>query len=185
MFTFIKNHRLLLASLVVIVLVVSLVFYGFHHRKPNNTQNEQPNQQLSTIIQQDTTISLKPKTSKDDVDLEVNQRYKASINGTTVEIPLVTTGTTDSSKNNKVSVSQEIDMTKVINTALTLERQKVQQEYKKNWEIGIGIGQHNGDLYVPLELQRNYAKDRAVSIEVHMDTNGSVNGYELKHKWKF
>lgn len=74
---------------------------------------------------------------------------------------------------------------------MTLEREKVKQEFKKNWEISSGVGSHEGDVYIPIELQRNYAKDKAVSVELHLDAEDllkahpRVNGWEVKHTWKF
>ena len=51
-----------------------------------------------------------------------------------------------------------------------------------DWEVGIGYGNHDGQSYVPVELQRNYAKHKAVAVEVHMDTGlKKVEGYEVKH----
>ncbi len=55
-----------------------------------------------------------------------------------------------------------------------------------DWEIGIGYGNHDGKSYVPVELQRNYSKHKAVAAEVHMDTGlREVEGYEVKHVWRF
>jgi len=49
----------------------------------------------------------------------------------------------------------------------------------RNWEWSIGYGQHGGDRYVPVELQRNFSKDAAVSAEYHF--GGREIGWEVKY----
>ena len=48
----------------------------------------------------------------------------------------------------------------------------------RNWEWSAGYGRHGGDSYIPIGLQRNYSKDRAVAIEYHI---GGKSGYEIKY----
>lgn len=56
----------------------------------------------------------------------------------------------------------------------------------RNWELGTGIGHHDGDNYIPLSLQRNYAKNRSVMAEIHYDLDDrQVNGGELQWKVHF
>lgn len=57
----------------------------------------------------------------------------------------------------------------------------------KPWEVGIGYGNHNGTNYIPVEIQRNYGKNRALAIEAHVGTlgGGQIIGWEVKHKWRF
>ena len=52
----------------------------------------------------------------------------------------------------------------------------------RNWEWSAGYGQHGGDRYIPIELQRNYSKDAAVSAEYHY--GGNDTGYEVKYTRK-
>ena len=55
-----------------------------------------------------------------------------------------------------------------------------------DWEIGVGYGNHDGKNYVPVEVQRNYSKHKAIAAEIHMDTSlRKVEGYEVKHVWRF
>ncbi len=49
----------------------------------------------------------------------------------------------------------------------------------RNWEWGVGVGVQDGKRYVPIEIQRNYSRDRAVSAEYHV---GGGGGYEVKYK---
>jgi len=52
----------------------------------------------------------------------------------------------------------------------------------RNWEWSGGYGQHGGDQYIPIELQRNFSKDAAVSYEHHFGGNSS--GWEVKYTRK-
>jgi hypothetical protein len=52
----------------------------------------------------------------------------------------------------------------------------------RNWEWSAGYGQHGGDRYIPVELQRNFGKDAAVSYEHHFGGNSS--GWEVKYTRK-
>ena len=49
----------------------------------------------------------------------------------------------------------------------------------RNWEYSIGYGQHGSDRYIPVELQRNFSKDAAVSVEYHF--GGRDPGWEVKY----
>jgi len=52
----------------------------------------------------------------------------------------------------------------------------------RNWEWSTGYGQHGGDRYIPVELQRNFSKDAAVSVEYHY--GGDKKGFEVKYTRK-
>lgn len=53
----------------------------------------------------------------------------------------------------------------------------------RNWEAGIGVGVQDGNVYVPISLQRNYDKNHSVEVEVHLDKDimeKNVSGGALK-----
>jgi len=52
----------------------------------------------------------------------------------------------------------------------------------RNWEVSFGVGVHGGDRYIPVELQRNFSKDAAMSVEYHFE--GRKRGFEVKYKLK-
>lgn len=78
---------------------------------------------------------------------------------------------------------------KTDNTIVTLNANKTPQvnydvavfknNNYRNWEWSTGYGQHGGDRYIPVELQRNFSKDAAVSVEYHAGSKQS--GYEVKY----
>lgn len=61
----------------------------------------------------------------------------------------------------------------------------------KSWELSTGVGSHQGDIYIPVGLQRNYAPNKAVVAEVHLVpedlAKGKVktSGWEVKHVWRY
>lgn len=186
---YIKTHKKEMLCGVLLVLATATLTWYLTRPNVLTLPNVIPETVKDAKVEQKTSLQVVPKTSKNDNDLEVTQHYKANINGTTVEVPVVPKEITQDGT--KAVVTQEVDMTKVINSALTIEREKVKQEYKKNWEVSTGIGSHEGDVYVPIELQRNYAPDKAISAEIHLDANDlvkgkvKVDGWEVKHTWKF
>lgn len=56
----------------------------------------------------------------------------------------------------------------------------------RNWELGTGMGVHDGKAYIPVSLQRNYKKDRSIVLELHYDLkDNKVNGGEVQWKAHF
>ena len=47
------------------------------------------------------------------------------------------------------------------------------------WEYSTGYGQHGGDRYIPVQLQRNFSKNAAVGVEYHI--GGRESGFEVKY----
>lgn len=131
-----------------------------------------------------TTVSVVPKASPTDNDVELTQTYSALINGEKVTAPITYTSQGSSSDGNKGIIQQSIDLQPVVDLAKEAGRREAEKVYKKNWEVSTGLGVHKGDLYIPIGIQRNYAPDKAIAAEVHMDKEG-VSGGELKHVWKF
>ena len=56
----------------------------------------------------------------------------------------------------------------------------------RNWELGVGMGVHDGKTYIPVSLQRNYSKSHSVAVELHYDLkDNKVNGGEVQWKVHF
>lgn len=56
----------------------------------------------------------------------------------------------------------------------------------RNWELGVGMGIHDGKTYIPVSLQRNYKKDRSIVLELHYDLkDNKINGGEVQWKVHF
>lgn len=56
----------------------------------------------------------------------------------------------------------------------------------RNWELGVGMGIHDGKTYIPVSLQRNYSKNHSVAVELHYELkDNKVNGGEVQWKVHF
>ena len=56
----------------------------------------------------------------------------------------------------------------------------------RNWELGVGMGVHDGKTYIPVSLQRNYSKNHSVAVEIHYYLkDNKVNGGEVQWKVHF
>lgn len=61
----------------------------------------------------------------------------------------------------------------------------------KAWELSTGVGWHQGDVYLPVGVQRNYAAHKAIAVEVHLmpgelaRKNIKTSGWEVRHAWRF
>ena len=56
----------------------------------------------------------------------------------------------------------------------------------RNWELGVGMGIHDGKTYIPVSLQRNYKKDRSIVLELYYDLkDNKINGGEVQWKVHF
>lgn len=168
----IDKKYLMVAGGIVITIITSIAAYLWftHSVAPKELPAKVPIKLQST-----TEVTAVQKVSPDDNDLEVTQVYRAEINGAKVEIPVAT------KENIKGVVKQEIDMTPV----LQMQRELDKNEFKKNWELSTGVGVENGQLYIPIGIQRNYAADKAIAIEIHQDAKDikKTTGAEVKHVW--
>ena len=174
-----KVTTLLIVTLIVLHCILNLYMCrtGNNNNNNNNITNNDNNKidtNVTATIDTNVTATLKEYPSEPDVIL--TNTYVANVNGEILKIPVVTPhelNSLDAKTTGKIT--QTIDLTHVVNN--------MNNKYKKNWEVGIGYGIHNGKSYVPVEIQRNYKADKAISIEFHKTTKGT-QGYEIKHKWK-
>lgn len=141
----------------------------------DNTQIESP----PFYVDDATTVTLTRKTSGEDPDMVVNNKYVATIDGETVEIPLTKTDT-ENKNGNQVVVSHQVDMTPVI-------EKLGESEYDRDWSVGSGIGiDNNSDIYIPLSIERHFNKDRSLEMIVGVDTDGSgVENTTILYKCHF
>lgn len=176
-FTITKRTAIEIISVIVITLIA--VYLYTSSKAPTDVQSIE-GVPLAPIATK-TSLGASYKVSEADADLKVTQTYKAEVNGQTVVAPIKGV---DNGKGVQGTITQEIDLKPIVQ----LQRELDKKEFQKNWEVGAGVGIHNGDLYVPVEIQRNYAKDKAMSLEVHLEAEHMkprVTGWELKHKWMF
>ena len=173
-----KNLQLIV-SLTLGILLGSFGFYWFSKQTPTAVATPAAtNKQLSTT----TSLSVTPKDSPEAPDLAVNQKYDATINNKKVEVPITnvqaqgntTSASPTSATPYTATVQQEVDITPLVNLMVP------------RWELGVGLGRHESDTYIPVSMQRNYTYNKAVQLELHIDpSDQKVTGVELQHKWRF
>lgn len=177
-----KVTTLLIVTLIVLHCILNLYMCRTGNNNNNNITNNLDNNKDNITATIDTNVTATLKESPSEPDVTLTNTYVANVNGEILKIPVVTPhelNSLDAKTTGKIT--QTIDLTPVINNMNVMNN--MNNKYKKNWEVGIGYGIHNGKSYVPVEIQRNYKADKAISIEFHKTTKGT-QGYEIKHKWK-
>ena len=119
------------------------------------------------------------------------------INGRDPTLPPVALEKTDNTivTTEKLNEQQQAAARNVNEKNVGTDKPKVNEEYEvgvyknnnyRNWEWSAGYGQQNGEGYIPIGLQRNYSKDKAIEAEVHLDPGKSRNitGWEVKYVFK-
>ena len=86
---------------------------------------------------------------------------------------------------------EKTDRTAVVKNDTAYKVDVLKINLDKAWEISAGVGNHRGDAYIPVGVQRNYAPNKAVAAEVHLVpedlAKGKIkaSGWEVKHVWRF
>lgn len=136
----------------------------FHKSTPEVIKNNDS----PLVVPMETTLSVTPKSNPTNPDLSLSNKYVAVIDNKEVTIPIDTTKV--SKENHTATIQQKVDFTPVL------------KELLPDWEVGAGMGIHDGKPYGTVGLKRNYKINRAVTIEAHTD-GSRVKGYEVMHWW--
>lgn len=86
---------------------------------------------------------------------------------------------------------EKTDRTAVVKNDTDYKVDVLKINLDKSWELSAGVGSHQGDVYLPVGLQRNYAPNKAVAAAVHLVpeelAKGKIktSGWEVKHVWRF
>ena len=86
---------------------------------------------------------------------------------------------------------EKTDRTAVVKNDTDYKVDVLKINLDKSWELSAGVGSHQGDVYMPVGLQRNYAPNKAVAAEVHLVpedlARGKIktSGWEVRHVWRF
>ncbi|WP_196599113.1 hypothetical protein [Pectinatus frisingensis] len=194
-----------LALFVLLIIVIAIMSFEIKHLKTKLTDNEQT---ITTMTEEQATNvnALQNELKVNKQNAETLAAYIEKIQAGTIKPDAsfkVTASTPEQAVKEVVSqitakdptlpaaVYEKTDKTVVAtqtsNTASDTSTEYPVGVYKintyRNWEIGTGIGEHNGDFYVPVSIQRNYSKNHSIEAEIHLDKDivkGHVSGGELK-----
>lgn len=161
-----NNYKPLLIGVILGCVILYLLDYT--STTVRREEDTEVHSQETSKITSKSTLKVTQKETESSPDLVFKNRYTANIDGEIVEAPLVT-----SKDNTTATVTHTIDVTPLV------------KQMTPKWEAGVGVGVHDNDVYIPVSLQRNYKQDKAVEVEVHLDTNGDFKGAEVTHKWLF
>lgn len=174
-----------IAVWIVVLIPVVLALFGFVVFRSHSSPSPNPAPHSGGNPEITSSFSVVPKTSPDDSDLVIEHHYKATIDGEVVNVPIrnVSNPTSVSSPDN-VDNSVSFGSTATYKQELDLTPLLSDYEHKKNWEVGAGVGCHDGDVYFPVSVQRNFSRG-AVEGVVHLSDSGSVTGGEVLYKHRF
>ncbi|MCC5468717.1 hypothetical protein, partial [Pelosinus baikalensis] len=194
-----SKYRVAAVAFVAIVIIGLLIAGYFAWQK--HTDTEAKLQQAIVLSQQQAqdknVLQNKLDLSNQNAEMLANFINKAQtgqvqpINHFTVQAPTVQVAAEDIAKriNDKDPTLPPAAIEKTDNTIVTTNTNKTPQAnydvavFKNNnyrsWEWSAGYGQHGSDQYIPVELQRNFSKDAAISYEHHFGGNSS--GWEIKY----
>lgn len=175
---FLREHKTHFFVLLAGCLIGSFVTYRYIDKQEVPTSRSSvPNVPLST-----TSIQVTTKTKETEPDLSLTQKYVATINNKKVEVPIknVVPEATTSAR----PVGSATPYTAVVSQ--TIDLTPIAKAVSPNWEVGVGIGRHRSDTYIPLSLQRNYENNKAICVELSLDPQDrQVKGWSIQHKWLF
>ena len=184
---------------VLILLCVLLVLNYFHNRQEHTEQKLQ--QAIELTEKQATNINVlqnELKINKQNAELLADAIRKAQTNQLqpithiTVQAPNIEQATNDVKEriNKKDSTLPPAALEDTDRTVVA--EQPANNDYQvgvykinnyRNWYIGAGIGVHENDWYVPVSLQRNFSKNSAIEVQVHIDPRDrDVNGGQILYK---
>lgn len=179
-----------------ILLCILLVLNYFH-----NKQQQKLQQAIELSEQQATNINVlqnELKISKQNAELLADAIQKAQNNQVqpithiTVQAPSVEQAVNDVKEriNKKDSTLPPAALDNTDRTVVA--EQPANEDYQvgvykinnyRNWYVGTGVGVHDNDWYVPVSLQRNFSKNSAVEVQVHLDPHDrNVNGGQILYK---
>ncbi len=86
---------------------------------------------------------------------------------------------------------EKTDRTAVVKNETAYKVDVLKINLDKAWGFSAGVGSHNGDTYLPVGVQRNYAAHKSLAVEVHVDAGDlergkiKTSGWAVKHVWRY
>lgn len=186
--SYIKKYWIYIA--IILVLIVSFTYNRQQHHEEELQQAIELTEKQVTNIN---ALQNELKISKQNAEMLADAIKKAQpVTHITVQAPTIEQAVTDTKERiNKKDTT--LPPAALENTDRTVVApQPENQDYQvgvykintyKNWYVGTGIGVHDSDVYIPVSAQRNFSKDAAVEVQVHLDPQEkSINGGQILYK---
>lgn len=185
------NKRNILIFLILMIFFIGtttmIYHYGYDKGYEEGTTKTTITTDSSTSPSITTEITATNKTNTSAPDLILNNRYRAVINGTDVQIPVKDKYIKEQLKDTPPSPSSSTTSTNTTaRVDQTLDLTPIFKDYEKKhkWEVGTGIGRVSNEWYVPIEIQRNFGYDKGVSLQLNVKDN-KVDGFQASYKIRF
>ena len=200
--TALKQNKWLL-MLVVFFLLISVALFWFWQR----TQQAEEQYRQAVVLQQEQleqaqeigkALHISQMSAKELRAAYDALKAKPPVASFTVNAPSLEVATEQVVQRiNKQDVTlppealEKTDRTAVVKNDTAYKVDVLKINLDKAWELSAGVGSHQGDVYLPVGLQRNYAPHKALAAEVHLVpedlAKGKIktSGWEVKHVWRF
>ena len=202
-----NKYKYLILSLLIIFAVNFLLAYSLY-TKNKNLESELGRQKAETNVLSEeyaknlNVLQNELKISKQNAEMLANSIQKVQAGEKqAVEYLIVQSPTVEKAAIEVADKIEKNDSTmppaalSKTDETLVVPQEVVQKDGSKEWQVGVykvnnyrnwewsaGVGIHGGDKYIPVELQRNFDKNQAVSYEHHFA--GKESGWELKYTVK-
>lgn len=183
--------KTIITVLLVIVTVGGLIYVGYSYYKNSEAQL----QKAITLTQEQALdiATLKQKLSISQQNAEaLQEQIQKVIEGKTKPVATFTQEA-DTVEDAAVEVQERINsgdttlpaeaLEKTDRTAVVPQKLETKTDWevgvykinlRKHWEIGVGAGVQDSKGYAVAAVKNNYAKNRAVSVEVHLDPRNGM-----------
>ena len=196
--------KTIITILLVILTVGGFIYFGYNYYK--DTENRL--QKATTLTQEQALdiATLKQKLSISQQNAEALQEQIQKVIAGKVKPTATFTQNANTVEDAAIDVQERINSGDTTLPADALEKtdrttvvpQKLDTKtdwevgvYKinlrKHWEIGAGAGVQDSKAYAVAAVKDNYAKDKALSAEVHLDPSNNMhpNGGQIVHWWSW
>lgn len=192
------NHIKLLIALAVSFLIIYAVFFGLWQRAQKAEEQYREavalhQEQLEQVQELGQALYISQMNAKQLQAAYDELKAKPPAASFTVTAPSLEVATEQVAERiNKQdttlppAVLEKTDRTAVVKNDTGYKVDVLKINLDKSWELSAGVGSHQGDAYIPLGVQRNYAPHKAVAAEVHL-VPGTIktSGWEVKHVWRY
>ena len=197
-----KQNKWLMALAVFFLLISVMLFWLWQRTKQAEERYRQAvvlqQEQLEQSQELGKNIHISQMNTKELQAAYDALKAKPTVASFTVNAPLIEVASAQVAEriNKKDTTLPPATLEKTDRTAVV----KNDTEYKvyvlkinldKSWKFSTGIGSHNGDAYIPVGVQRNYALNKALAVEAHLGLDDSAkpkiktSGWEVKYVLRY
>ena len=196
--------KTIITILLIILTVVGIAYFGYNYYK----HSEERLQKAVTLTQEQAleVATLKQKLSISQQNAEALQEQIKKVIAGKIQPVATFTQSANTVEEAAVDVQKRINnndetlpaeaLEKTDRTAVVPQKLDTKTDWevgvykinlRKHWELGAGLGVQDSKGYLVAAAKDNYAKDKALSAEVHLDPGNKLhpNGGQIAHWWSF